>query len=130
MTGCMLRPMSGLAFALTACAGWAQDGFVRILSPSDGTWMDRTALIQLVYEAGPGAGGDHLGLYIDGEEATMLLQWRHHHVGEKIASAQGPVTGYYPLINLKPGERTVCLRVVGKTHGPGGPSQCITVHVR
>jgi hypothetical protein len=116
--------------AVAASGLWAGDGFVRILSPSDGTWLDGTALTQIIYEADPGAGGDHLGLYIDGAEATMLLQWRHHHAGEKIAAAQGPVTGYYPLVNLKTGERTVCLKVVGKTHRPGGPSQCITVHVR
>jgi hypothetical protein len=105
----------------------AAGGFVHILSLFEGARLSGVELNQLVYEADPGPEGDHRRLYVDGKDLTMLLQWRYHHAlsGQPMERV---IRGYYPLVNLGRGDRTLCNKVVNKSHRPTGIGQCVTVH--
>ncbi len=102
-TGCVL-------FAAGAAAA---EPHVRIEAPAAGATLDAMEQNRLVYEVDPGPRGDHVHVYVDGEEVGILRQLR----------------GSYTLETLSPGDRELCVKVVNKAHTPIGVQQCVKVRV-
>jgi hypothetical protein len=92
---------------------WAQ-GSVRITAPMEGATLDAKAQNMLEYEVDPGPKGNHIHVYADNKELTMLRQLK----------------GSYPLVSLAPGNHTLCVKVVNKAHTPIGLEQCVRVTVK
>lgn len=102
-----------LGAALLACPqlGIAQSANVKITSPADGAKLDAKAQSKVVYEVTPGPKGDHVHLYVDGNEAAILRQLK----------------GSYELEALSSGQHDICVKVVDKGHTPIGVEQCVRV---
>jgi hypothetical protein len=110
------RLSAAIAFALAIAfptPALAQ-GSVRITAPVEGATLDATAENMLDYEVDPGPKGNHIHVYADNKELTMLRQLK----------------GSYPLISLTPGSHTLCVKVVNKAHTPTGLEQCVRVTVK
>ena len=113
----MVKTVSRLCLASStlflAAAAWAEEGSVKIVSPTEGAKLDSMASNRIAFEVVPGPKGDHTHLYIDGKEVAVLRQ----------------LTGSYPLETLLPGKRELCIKVVNKNHTPIGIQQCVKVAV-
>lgn len=107
--------LAALPFCLLPSASHAADdaGYVKIVAPVDGATLDGFEPGKLVYEVRPGPKGDHVHVYVGGEEVGILRQLK----------------GSYPLAPLPPGMQTVCVKVVNKAHVPIGVEQCVEVNV-
>jgi hypothetical protein len=110
-----LRSVSlcALALPLALAAAPAAEGYVKIMAPADGARLGRMTPTILVYEVSAGARGNHVHVYVDGEEVGILRRLK----------------GEYTLRALSPGQRTVCVRIVNRAHVPIGIEQCIKVWV-
>ncbi|QKT04759.1 hypothetical protein HUS23_13535 [Ectothiorhodospiraceae bacterium 2226] len=97
-----------------APAALADEPRVQILSPSDGEAVDMMEQTRVEYEVVPGPRGDHVHVYVDGNEVDILRQ----------------LTGGYTLATLEPGEREVCIKVVNRAHVPIGVEDCVTLAVQ
>lgn len=102
-----------LAISVALAAAPAGEGYVKILAPADGARVQRMKPATLVYEANPGARGEHVHVYVDGREVGILRRLK----------------GSYTLKPLSPGQRTVCIKVVNRAHVPIGVEQCIKLTV-
>jgi cellobiose-specific phosphotransferase system component IIB len=89
----------------------AQDASVTISSPADGAKVSASAPTKVTYDVVPGPKGDHVHLYVDGGEATVLRQLK----------------GTTTVDTLKAGPHTLCIKVVDKAHTPIGVEKCIKV---
>ena len=106
----------GAALALVLLAppdAAAAEPYVRITSPADGATLDAMDQNRLVYEVDPGPRGDHVHVYVDGDEVGILRQLK----------------GSYTLETLAPGSRELCVKVVNKAHTPIGVQDCVEVRV-
>lgn len=97
-----------------AAPAFADEGSVKILSPADGATLDAMAQNKISYEVAPGSKGDHVHLYVDNKEATVIRQLK----------------GSYPLETLAPGNHNLCIKVVDKSHTPVGVEKCVKVTVK
>jgi len=91
----------------------AAEGYVKITAPADGTRVERMNPTTLVYEVSPGPRGDHVHVYVDGDEVAILRKLMGSHALERLAA----------------GQHTVCIKVVNRAHVPIGVEQCIKVTV-
>lgn len=91
----------------------AADGSVTISSPVDGAKLSRSATTTVTYDVAPGTKGDHVHLYVDSGEASVLRQLKGSHTLNKLA----------------PGMHDICIKVVNKAHAPIGVEKCIKVSV-
>jgi|SRR5690606_13698235 len=105
--------LAALLWCLTPA--WAADeaAYVRIAEPPDGDTLDGFEPGKLVYAVRPGPKGDHVHVYVGGEEVGILRQ----------------LEGSYTLGPLPPGRQTLCVKVVNKAHVPIGVEQCVEVNV-
>jgi len=106
----------GAALALVLLAppdAAAAEPYVPITSPADGAPLDAMDQNRLVYEVDPGPRGDHVHVYVDGDEVGILRQLK----------------GSYTLETLAPGSRELCVKVVNKAHTPIGVQDCVQVRV-
>lgn len=90
----------------------AQEAAVNIIEPADNAKLDATSRNKIVYEITPGPKGDHTHLYVDGKEVAVLRQLKGTHA-----------------LELTPGNREMCIKVVNKGHTPIGVEKCIKVKV-
>ena len=102
-----------LALCMEHSAAAPAEAYVKITAPADGARLDGMGQTKLVYEANPGPRGHHVHVYVDGKEAGILRQLK----------------GSYTLEALSPGPRTICIKVVNRSHVPIGVEQCIKVTV-
>lgn len=100
-------------FALQVPLAFAADGSVTISAPIDGAKLSRSAAAAVTYDVTPGAKGDHVHLYVDNGEASVLRQLKGSHALDKLA----------------PGMHDICIKVVNKAHAPTGLEKCIKVSV-
>jgi hypothetical protein len=91
-------------------AAYCADGSVTISSPAEGAKVGLSG-IKLDYDVVPGPKGDHVHVYVDGEEASLLRQLK----------------GSYTVEKLTAGKHTLCVRVVDKGHTPVGLEKCVQV---
>jgi hypothetical protein len=98
-----------LAFPATVLA----QGKVQITSPADGATLDAMDENKLVYAVDPGPRGDHVHVYVDGNEVGILRKLK----------------GSYTLETLSSGKRDLCVKVVNKAHVPVGIEKCVQVTV-
>ena len=89
----------------------AEDASVAISTPTDGAKVSASAPTKVTYAVVPGPKGDHVHLYVDGGEATVLRQLK----------------GTTTVDTLTPGPHTLCIKVVDKAHTPIGAEKCIKV---
>jgi len=110
------RPVAAVTFAIAVAfpAVALAQGSVRITAPVDGATLGAMTENKLTYEVDPGPTGDHVHIYVDGEEVGILRQLK----------------GSYVLERLAPGSRTLCVKVVNKGHTPIGVEECVRVTVR
>lgn len=106
--------VSLLPLALCGAAAVAAEGSVIIRSPVEGATLDVMEQNKVEYEVVPGPGGDHVHLYVDGEEVAILRQLK----------------GSYTLENLASGQHDLCVKVVNKNHTPIGVEECVAVTVQ
>ena len=114
--------MSGLQFAaiivalgLTGAAysnEGSAAGSVTITSPTDGAKLSGNSA-KLVYEVVMAPKGEHVHVYVDGDEVGRLHQLK----------------GSYTVDKLSVGKHWLCIRVVDKGHTPIGVEKCVTVAV-
>jgi hypothetical protein len=105
--------LAALACVVPAVALQAAEGYVRIHAPADGAKLDGMEITRIAYEVSPGPKGDHVHVYVDGNEVGILRALK----------------GGYALGTLPPGLRTLCVKVVNKAHVPIGIEQCVKVTV-
>jgi hypothetical protein len=103
-----------LFLALLIGNALAAEASVTIVSPAGGATLDVMAQNKIQYTVEPGPHGDHVHLYIDGEETAVLRQLK----------------GSYTLESLPPGAHQLCIKVVNKNHTPIGVESCIDVTVQ
>lgn len=109
-----MRTLSMLVFvfsSLAASPAMAAEAKIDLISPADGSRLDAKAPIKLSYEVTLGGGGDHVHLYVDGKEVTLLRQTKGSHM----------------LDPLAPGMHEICAKMVNKNHTPIGVERCIKV---
>lgn len=109
-----MRNLSMLVFifsSLGASLAVAAEPKIDFISPADGAKLDAKVQAKVSYEVTPGRGGDHVHLYVDGREATVLREKK----------------GTYTLDLLEPGGHQICIRMVDKNHTPIGVERCIKV---
>ena len=107
----LLKPLL-LVSALTLASGaYAQDASVTISSPADGAKVAAGAPVEVTYAVVPGPKGDHVHLYIDNGEASVIRQ----------------LNGMTKTAALSAGAHTICIKVVDKGHAPIGVEKCIKV---
>ena len=106
--------VSLFSLALWCGSAIAAEGSVIIQSPVEGATLDVMEQNKIEYEVVPGPGGDHVHLYVDGEEVAILRQLK----------------GSYTLENLASGQHDLCVKVVNKNHTPIGVEKCIAVTVQ
>lgn len=110
MKMCVVCTMLALSLDATA----QSQGSVTIRAPADGAVLDVMEQNTVDYQVVPGPGGDHVHLYVDGEETAILRA----------------LAGSYPLDSLSPGKHSLCVKVVNKNHTPIGVEQCVAVTVQ
>lgn len=109
----VLRVSFFLFILMLAGAALAAEGSVTIVSPADGARLDAMGDNRISYEVDPGPRGDHVHLYVDGNEVAVLRQLK----------------ASYTLPALDSGMREICIKVVNKGHTPIGVEQCVKVTV-
>jgi hypothetical protein len=92
----------------------AEQGSVKISSPKNGAQIPRNQSVDLVYSVDPGPAGDHVHVYVDGEEVAMLRQ----------------LEGRYRVGPLQPGRHRLAIKVVNRGHVPIGIESSVMVYVR
>lgn len=102
-----------LSFALFSPFVAAGEPYAKIIYPQDGEKLGATSRKQIDYEVDPGPRGDHIHLYVDNKEATILRK----------------LTGSHPLESITLGQHVLCIKVVNKAHVPIGVEQCVNVNV-
>ncbi len=112
-----MRTLISLAVSIAACCyvplALADDASVTISSPADGAKLIWTEQTKINYEVMPGSKGDHVHLYVDDKETSVLRQLKGSHT----------------LETLKPGKHEICIKIVNKGHTPIGVQQCVKVTV-
>ncbi len=106
---------TAVPFLVLASAALAEGtASVKIVSPADGAKLDAMAQNAIAYEVNPGPNGDHIHLYVDGDETALLRKLKGSHT----------------LDALTPGDHRICIKVVNKNHTPVGAEGCIKVTVQ
>lgn len=105
--------LAALPFCLTPAWAAGEAAYVRIAEPVDGAMLDGFEPGKLVYDVRPGPKGDHVHVYVGGEEVGILRRLK----------------GSYTLAPLPPGRQTLCVKVVNRAHVPIGVEQCVEVNV-
>jgi hypothetical protein len=96
-------------FGLTGPA-YSDEGSVTISSPADGSKLTGSSA-KIVFDVAPGSKGEHVHVYVDGEEVGRLHQLK----------------GSYTVDKLSVGKHWLCIRVVDKGHTPVGLEKCVSV---
>jgi len=91
----------------------AKTASVTITSPSDGAKFKADEPIILSYEVVPGPRGDHVHVYVDGEEVAILRE----------------LEGNFVLDPLPRGRHELAIKVVNRGHVPIGVESTISVTV-
>ncbi len=93
-----------------ASGAYAEEGSVTISSPAEGAKVGLNG-IKLVYDVAPGPKGDHVHIYIDGEQTALLRQLK----------------GSYTVDKLVAGKHWLCVRVIDKGNTPVGLEKCVGI---
>jgi len=91
----------------------AADASITIFSPLDGAKISRKSKIEVSYAIAPGQSGDHVHLYVDGQEAVVLRKLKGSHTVEP----------------LNPGKHAICIKIVNKGHAPIGVETCTNINI-
>ena len=110
---CNLPILAFIFTSLAASPALAAGAKIDIISPSDGSRLDDMERHELVYEVTLGGGGEHVHLYVDGKETTLLRR------------TKGSIT----LDPMARGMHEICAKMVNKNHTPIGVERCIKVTV-
>ncbi|MCR4303138.1 MAG: hypothetical protein NUV63_02770 [Gallionella sp.] len=109
-----MRNLSMLVLVFTGFAAplaVAAESKIEISSPVNGAKLDAMEQHRLFYNITPGGAGDHMHVYVDGEETALLRQMK----------------GSHPLGTLAPGKHEICIKIVNKNHTPIGVERCVKV---
>lgn len=106
----LLKPIALVCSIGLAGAALAQDASVTISSPANGGKVG-TSAVKVAYSVVPGPKGDHVHLYVDGDEVAVLRQLK----------------GSYTIDSLKAGNHDLCIKIVDKSHTPIGVEKCVKV---
>ena len=87
---------------------------VTIRAPADGAVIQSGAPVELDYAVIPGPRGDHVHVYMDGEEVAILRQ----------------LDGRHRLDPLAPGRHEVTIKVVNRAHVPIGVQGAVFIEAR
>jgi hypothetical protein len=113
MKSIIMLSLSRCSALMLGNAALAEEASVTISAPADGAKMDGMEPCAVEYAMVPGPHGDHVHLYVDGEEVAVLRK----------------LAGSYTLASLDPGQRELCIKIVNKGHTPIGVVKCISVTV-
>ena len=87
-----------------------EKSLVTISSPTEGQKLPNNST-KLVYEVAPGSKGEHVHIFIDGDEVARIHEMK----------------GSYSVDKLTTGKHWLCVRVVDKAHTPVGQEKCVGV---
>jgi hypothetical protein len=90
----------------------ADEPGVTITSPAEGAKL-AVGTVKLSYEAAPSPKGDHVQIYVDGEQTATVRQLK----------------GGFTVDKLTVGKHWLCARVVDKGNTPVGQEKCVSVVV-
>lgn len=107
----IFKPLLFISLFGLSGAVFAAEASVMISSPADGGKVSASAPTKVTYEVVPGPKGDHVHLYVDGGEASILRQMK----------------GTTTVDALTAGSHTICIKIVDKGHTPIGVEKCIKV---
>lgn len=109
---------AGYAHVYAAQSGenpaWEQAASVTISEPKDGAQLTAGGPVTLKYKVIPGPRGDHVHVYVDGEEVAILRE----------------LEGSYAVGSLTPGRHELAIKVVNRAHVPIGVESSIAVEVK
>lgn len=89
----------------------AAESKVDISSPVEGAKLDTKLQNKLDYNVTLGGDGDHIHVYVDGNQVALLRQMK----------------GSYTLESLAQGNHEICIKIVNKNHTPIGVERCVKV---
>jgi hypothetical protein len=92
----------------------AQAASVIISEPKDGAQLNGGEQVTLKYKVVPGPQGDHVHVYVDGEEVAILRE----------------LEGSYAVGPLTPGRHKVGIKVVNRAHVPIGVASSVAIYVK
>lgn len=112
-----MRNLTMLAIVLAsfvAPLAVAAESKIDISAPKDGAKLDAMEQNKLDYNITLASDGDHIHVYVDGKETSVLRQLKGSHTMESMA----------------PGMHEICIKIVNKNHTPIGVERCIKVEVQ
>jgi hypothetical protein len=86
-------------------------GLVTITSPAEGAKVGLSG-IKVAFEVTQAPKGDHVHVFVDGEQVAELRQLKASYTVDKLTA----------------GRHWVCFRVVDKGHTPVGAEKCVTLN--
>lgn len=114
MSRSVMSQLLALMLILVVPCTQAAEGSIVIEAPAEGATLKAKEKNQLVYAVNRGRKGDHVHVYVDGEEVATLHRTK----------------GSYALKDLNAGPREICIKVVNKGHTPIGLERCTKVTVQ
>ena len=125
-----------IALAVVLCAlspaTLAASGYVKIISPQDGAIVNSADTLHVKYETKFAHMGDHVHLYIDGQDHETLRNLTIRTTQDIYSDGKWSVVsremdGKKAAPQLAPGKHKICVGVVDKAHNPTGLEKCIEV---
>jgi hypothetical protein len=92
----------------------AAEASVEILVPKEGAVVAGTEPVVLDYAVKPGPKGDHVHIYVDGQQVAIVSQLK----------------GRYDVGRLGPGRHQLTIKVVNRDHVPIGVESSVNVTVQ
>lgn len=112
-----MRNLSMLVFVFTsvfASLAMAGESKIVINSPVNGAKLDSEEQNKLDYNVTLAGEGDHIHVYVDGNQKALLREMK----------------GSYKLESLAHGSHEICIKIVNKNHTPTGVNRCVKVSVQ
>jgi len=110
------HPGNGPVYAAQSAENPAREhaASVTISEPQDGAQLNGGEKVKLKYRVIAGPQGDHVHVYVDGEEVSILRE----------------LEGSYAIGPVNPGRHELAIKVVNRAHVPIGVESSIAVEVK
>ncbi len=126
------RILVAMALCALSPSVLAASGYVKIISPLDGSVVNSADTLHVKYEAKFDHTGDHVHLYIDGQDHETLRNLTIRTTQDIYSDGKWSVVsremdGRKAAPQLAPGNHKICIGVVDKAHNPTGLEKCVEV---
>ena len=132
MAHALVRALLAVVLGTFLSTAFATEGKVTIISPDNGARVRSSSPIHVIYMATFDNTGDHVHLYLDGQDHETLRNLTIRRTVESYGNGTWQVVrrslkGRKAIGPLSPGEHSICIMVVDREHKPTGLQKCIEV---